>query len=361
MSNPASEKTEKATPRRRRKAREEGQVSRSNDLNSGILLSIAFALFALLGSGMVQGLKTIVESNLSTLDISEVNVAYFIPLLTHYIFVVVKLLAPLLVSLMLVGVMCNLGQVGPLFTTKPVKPDLKKINPITGFKNKFALRGLVELIKGILKVVIIGGMAFLTIYPRRPELMGLSNADIASSLHVIFDIIFSLSWKVCIILIILGIFDYVYQKYEFEKSIRMTKQEIKDEHKNTEGNPEIKRKFKTVQMQMAQRRMMTRVPEADVVVTNPTHFAVALKYDPEIAPAPIVVAKGVDLIAKKIKEKAREHRVPVVENKLLARSLYKLAEVNQIIPEELFIAVAEVLAYIYKKNKRKQKRKLKLK
>lgn len=361
MSNPAGEKTEKATPRRRRKAREEGQVSKSNDLNSGIILTIAFGVLLFLGQGMLGSLKEILEVNLTTLNVSEITMSTFVPFLIHYIFVVVKLLLPLLGTLVLFGVIGNIAQVGPLLTSQPLKPKPEKINPVNGFKRLFSLKSFVELVKGILKVVIIGGVGYFTIYPRRGDLMALSNADVLTSLSVIYDIIFSISWKVCIILIILGLLDYIYQKYEFEKSIKMTKQEVKDEFKNTEGNPQIKRKVKTIQMQMAQNRMMSKLPEADVVVTNPTHFAVALKYDPTKAPAPIVIAKGVDLVAKRIKEKAKEYNIPIVENKPLARSLYKNVKLDKMIPPDLFVAVAEVLAYIYKKNKGRKKRKLNLK
>ena len=358
---PAGEKTEKATPRRRKQAKEEGQVSKSADLNSGIILAVAFAVFMFIGQSMFNNLRVILRSNLSTLDISNINMTHFTSFLFHYTIEIVLLVAPLLSILVLVGIIANISQVGPLFTTKPLKPKPEKINPISGFKNKFSMKGLVELIKGILKVAIIGGVGYFTIYPRRDDLIAMSGTDLVTSLTVIYDIIFSLSWKVCIILIILGLLDYIYQKYEFEKSIKMTKQEIKDEFKNTEGNPEIKRKVKSIQIQMASKRMMTKIPEADVVVTNPTHFAIAIKYNPDEAPAPIVIAKGVDAVAMRIKEKAKEHGIPIVENKPLARSLYKLVDLGRMVPPDLFIAVAEVLAYIYKKNKGKKKRKFKIK
>ncbi|MGD9582032.1 MAG: flagellar biosynthesis protein FlhB [Vampirovibrionia bacterium] len=357
MSGSTSEKTEKATPRRRKQAREEGQVLKSTDLNSGIMLSVSFAVLFFLGQMMLDEIRSILETNLTTLDTTEIQMDTIIPLFNHYVFTVAKLLAPLLGILVVIGFSSNLAQVGPLFSTKAIKPKITKINPLNGFKKMFSLKSIVELIKGTTKMAIIGFVGYYTIYPRRDELMVLQSVDLMGSLSIIFDIIFQISWKVCIILIVLGIADYAYQKYEFEKSIKMTKQEIKDEHKNIEGNPEIKRKVKSIQFQMATNRMMSEVPKADVVVTNPTHFAVALKYDVKVAPAPMVVAKGVDLVAKRIKDRAKEHKVPIVENKPLARSLYKLVEINRMVPEELFVAVAEILAYIYKKNKkRKNKR-----
>lgn len=356
MSGSAGEKTEKATPKRRKQAREEGQVSKSTDLNSGIMLSVSFAVLIFLGQMMMGDIKTILEGNLSTLDTSELHMNTIVPLFNHYVFLVVKLLAPLLGILVVIGFASNLAQVGPLFSAKAIQPKINKINPLNGFKKMFSLKSIVELIKGSSKMAIIGFVGYYTIYPRRGELINLQSIDIIASLQIIFDIIFQISWKVCIILIILGVADYFYQKYEFEKSIKMTKQEIKDEHKNIEGNPEIKRKVKSIQFQMATNRMMGEVPNADVVVTNPTHYAVALKYDVKKAPAPYVVAKGVDLIAKKIKERAKDNKVPIVENKPLARSLYKLVEINNVVPEELFVAVAEILAYIYKKSKKRKKR-----
>lgn len=355
MSNPAGEKTEKATPRRKSEARKEGQIAKSQDLNSGIILTIAFAVLFVMGARMLQDLEMILRTNLGTLDISEITLDGIVPFLLHHITLVIFILLPLFCVLVLLGIFSNLSQVGPLFTTKVLKPDIKKVNPISGAKRIVSMKGIVELIKGILKIAIIGIVSFFTIYPARGQLMALSNADLNTSLNVIFGLIFSLCWKVCIILLILGIFDYIYQRYEHEKSLKMTKQEVKDEHKNMEGNPEIKRKLKSTQMQMSQNKMLRNIEDADVVVTNPTHFAVALKYDPKVAPAPIVVAKGVDFLAKRIKERAKSNNVPIVENKPLARSLYRLVEVDRVVPEELFIAVAEVLAYVFKKNKKKQK------
>lgn len=358
MANAGADKSEKATPKRRKQAREEGQVAKSVDLSSALILIVAFILLLFLGSAMLESIKEITVNNLSTLDISELTSDGVIAFITEHIVTVVKLLAPLLAALMLCGVVLNVAQVGPLFSVKAIKPSPSKVNPIQGFKRIFSLRGFVELFKGIFKVVIIGAIGFYSIYPHRAELMVLSSTDLVTAGHIIYNIIFSICWKVCILLLVLGIIDYIYQKYEFEKSIKMTKQEVKDEYKNIEGNPEIKRKIKSIQMHMAQNRMMKKIPEADVIVTNPTHYAVALKYDPSIAPAPIVLAKGVDLLAKRIKETAREHKIPIVENKPLARSLYKLVDLNKMVPEDLFIAVAEVLAYVYKKNKGKKRRKL---
>jgi flagellar biosynthesis protein FlhB len=351
----AGEKTEKATPRRRSKAREEGQVSKSVDLNSAIMLSISFALMFYMGNGIMDAVKTIAVQDLSNPNIDHISLDAFIPFLLTHITTVCNIFLPLLLSLMVVGVLANLFQIGPLFTMKPLMPEPNKINPLSGFKRMFSMKGFVELIKGILKIGVIGLVGFVTIYNDLGHLLILPGMDIFTCCKIIFDIIVSISWKVCMVLLVIGIFDYVYQRFEFEKSIKMSKDEVKDEYKNIEGSPEIKRKIKSIQMQMAQRRMMTKVKTADVVVTNPTHYAVALKYDPLRAPAPIVVAKGADLVAKRIKEIAKEHKIQIVENKPLARSLFKLVDLDRMVPEELFVAVAEVLAYVYKKSKGKKK------
>lgn len=351
----SDDRTESATPRKRSKARSEGQVAKSADLIAAVMLTTAFILLLTTGKHISSQLTDITVRILSNPDVSQITVDGIVPLLTSYFLKVTILLAPFISCLIIAGIAINYYQVGFQLSPKAITPNIVKLNPINGIKRIISIRGLVELVKGILKIAIIAYIGYSTIYPERGNLMALALSDIATSGHVIIGIIFSITWKVCLVLFILGIIDFVYQKYEFEKSIKMTKQEVKDEYKNVEGNPVIKQKIKSVQMQMAQSMMMKNLKTADVVVTNPTHFAVALKYDSKIAPAPIVVAKGADLLAKRLKMIAKEHNIAIIENKPLARSLYKLVKVNSMIPEELFVAVAEVLAYVYKKNKKKRK------
>ena len=211
---------------------------------------------------------------------------------------------------------------------------------------------MVEFVKSLLKLLIVGWCGFSVLNSRKDELYGLLGTEPDVAFLIIGSILSQMIINMCIALIVIGIIDKIYQNYEFEKSIKMTKQEIKDEHKETEGDPKIKSRIRSIQMNMAQQRMMSSIPTADVVVTNPTHYAVALKYDRNVAPAPIVVAKGVDFVAFKIREVAQNNGVPVVENRQVARALYNLVPIDGIIPSDMFVAVAEILAYVYNKNKK---------
>ena len=244
-------------------------------------------------------------------------------------------------------------QTGALFAKEALKPNFKKLSPATALKNLidkiniFKPKQMVELIKSLVKTSIVAVVGFNVIMKRKDDLFGLIGADPSTGFAVIGSVIFELLLSLCVLLIIIGIIDRYYQTWEYNKSIKMTKQEVKDEWKNIEGDPKIKGKIRSFQMKIMQQKMMSKVKEADVVVVNPTHFAVALMYNPEKVPAPVVVAKGVDFIAFKIREIAKNNGIPIVENKPLARSLYKLVEVDQIIPQELYTAVAEILHYVY--------------
>ena len=244
-------------------------------------------------------------------------------------------------------------QTGALFAKEALKPNFQKLSPASVLKNLidkiniFKPKQMVELVKSLLKTIIVAAVGFNIIMKRRDDLFGLIGADPSTGFVVIGSVIFELLTSLCILLIIIGILDRYYQTWEYNKSIKMTKQEVKDEWKNIEGDPKIKGKIRSFQMKIMQQKMMANVKEADVVVVNPTHFAVALMYNPEKVPAPVVVAKGVDFIAFKIREIAKNNGIPIVENKPLARSLYKLVEVNQVIPQELYTAVAEILHYVY--------------
>ncbi|MDD3013022.1 MAG: flagellar type III secretion system protein FlhB, partial [Candidatus Gastranaerophilales bacterium] len=243
-----------------------------------------------------------------------------------------------------------------LFTLQPLKPKFDKLNPANMIKNlkKFFLldiKTLVELLKSLLKMAVVAIVAYLVIIDRKDELLNLLGAEIPQSLAVISNIMFQMLSQICIILILIGIADKKYQSYEHNKSLKMTKNEVKDERKNSEGDPKIKAKIKSIQFQYAMQRMISTIPKADVIVTNPTHYAIAIRYDTKIAPAPQVIAKGVDYVAFKIKEIAQNNNIPIVENKPLARTLYKVVPLDGLIPAELYVVVAEVLAYVYKTRK----------
>lgn len=248
-------------------------------------------------------------------------------------------------------------QVGAMFSMEVLKPKFNKFSPasmlgaLKKVLNPFSAKNAVEVGKSLLKLLIIGGIGFNVVMSRKDELFGLVGADINTAFAVLGSILMQMIINMCLMMLLIGIIDKKFQDYQFEKSIKMTKQEIKDEYKNVEGNPQIKAKIRAMQMQMAQQRMMSEIKDANVVVVNPTHYAVALKYDRLVAPAPKVVAKGVDFLAFKIREIAKNNNVPIVENKPLAQSLYKLVPLGDIIPAELYTAVAEVLAYVYNKNR----------
>ncbi|MFO7154830.1 MAG: flagellar biosynthesis protein FlhB, partial [Caldicoprobacter oshimai] len=248
---------------------------------------------------------------------------------------------------MLAGLAINYWQVGFIFTTRPVMPNLSRINPLEGLKRIFSKRTLVELLKSLLKLALVIFISYKEFMADMEFLAQLAKWDIKNSFIVVGDMVFNIGIKMAVVFLVLAVFDYFYQWWEYEKSLRMTKQELKDEYKEVEGHPLIRSRIRERQRQIGLRRMMQEIPKADVVVTNPVHFAVALRYDPKEHDAPVVVAKGQDYLALKIKEIAKKHGVYIVENKPLAQMLYKSTEIGQAIPPELFRAVAEVLAFVY--------------
>ncbi len=347
----AGEKTEQPTPKKLLDARKKGQVAKSTEINSAMILLVTLIFLRFFMGDMVRNMETIFvtffqfESD-GTLNIDAIQNIYITVLMW-----LARIVLPIMVLSMLGGLLSNYLQVGFLFTTDPLKPKLEKINPIKGFKKIFSKKTLMELFKSIFK---ISGIIYISYYIIRdragffPEFM---DMDLRISLVFIGDLIFAIIWRVLIFLLILAVIDLVFQRYDFKENQKMSKQEIKDEYKNIEGDPLIKSKIKEKQKQMAMGRMMEDLPEADVVITNPTHFAVAIKYESGES-APKVIAKGQDLVAQRIKEKAKENEIILYEDKVLARALYYNVEIGHQIPEDMFQAVAEVLAYVYKlKNK----------
>lgn len=354
----ADERTERATPKRQQQVRSEGNIPKSQDLSQAVMLTIALYLIMIYAPSISTKLQTVTVYSLTHLNPESLNRGNFVGFFAPYIGILMDILLPIFFILMIAGLAVQYFQVGFLFTLKPITPTMEKISPkmmIQGFKRLLPnVKNLVELFKQFLKLLVVGGVCFSVINSRKQEILALLGADIALSLKVISDVIMQLFTQVCVVLIIIGIIDRIYQKYEFEKSIKMTKQEVKDEKKNVEGDPAIKAKIKGWQMKFAQQRMMGAVPTADVIVTNPTHYAIAIRYDTSKAPAPQVVAKGVDFLAFKIREIAESNGIPIVEDKPLARTLYKIVPLEGLIPAELYVAVAEVLAYVYKSGKGKK-------
>ncbi|MGY0691574.1 flagellar biosynthesis protein FlhB [Virgibacillus sp. FSP13] len=344
----AGEKTEKATPKKREDSRKKGQVAKSQDINTAFLLLFCFLILFVFGSFMKDSLVSLYQHAFTEYiqwDVTENTVHQ---VFTESTIEVAKMLAPIMLIAIIAGLAANFTQIGFLFTTEPLKFDLKKIDPIKGAKKVFSARALVELVKSLLKITFIGVITFSIIWIYKDEMMMLSFKNIDSALAFFGKVTIIMGIVAAIALLFLAVFDYTYQRYDFEKNIKMSKQDIKDEHKNMEGDPLIKSKIKEKQRQMATRRMMSEVPTADVVITNPTHFAIAIKYDEETASAPYVVAKGVDHTAFRIKEIAKANDVITVENRPLARALYDAIEIGDVIPEEFYQAVAEILAYVYR-------------
>ncbi|TMU87772.1 flagellar biosynthesis protein FlhB [Bacillus sp. BHET2] len=344
----SGEKTEKATPKKREDAKKKGQTAKSQDVNTAIILLAVF-LFLTFSASYIGNIvfdlfhQTFQEYMLMELTENTVQV-----ITMDIMKEVALLLGPIMLVALLAGLVSNYIQVGVMFTTEPLQPKLEKIDPIKGFKRIFSIRAIVELLKSILKISFVGAITFVILWMNIEQVLSLSFKSVGDSLATMASLTVQMGIAASLALLFLSLFDFLYQRYDFEKNIRMSKQDLKDEHKNIEGDPLIKSKIKQRQREMAMRRMMQEVPDADVVITNPTHFAIALKYDENKMDAPFVVAKGVDYLAQKIKYIANENEIVMVENRPLARSLYESAEIGDAVPEEFFKAVAEILAYVYR-------------
>ncbi|MFD1735831.1 flagellar biosynthesis protein FlhB [Bacillus salitolerans] len=344
----AGEKTERATPKKRQDTRKKGQVAKSQDINTAILLLFVFLFFWFSGQAMLGRLTNIFtqsfEHNMLVTVTEQTVFSIFVGMLPE----IGLMVLPLMLVAMTGGVVASYMQIGFLFSTEAIHFKLNKLNPMNGLKRMFGLKALVELLKSILKISLIGTVTVSVLWLEWEEVLLLSQKSVGASLAFLAMLVLKMGLAASVVLIFIGIFDYWYQKYDYEKSIKMSKQDIKDEHKNAEGDPQIKAKIKQKQREMAMQRMMQEVPKADVVITNPTHYAVALKYDETKMHAPYVVALGVDYVALKIRSIAQNHDIPTIENRPLARALYDQTEIGDVVPDEFFKAVAEILAYVYK-------------
>ncbi|WP_073088136.1 flagellar biosynthesis protein FlhB [Selenomonas ruminantium] len=346
------DKTEEPTAKKRADAKKKGQVGRSTDMSAAFVLLMGFLILKVLWESIYQRIATYTAYIFSHLN-QPVDTENIIRIFIGIIELLAQTALPIMIAIMFMGLAINLYQVGLNFNTEAIgfKPD--KLNPINGFGRIFSKRSLMELLKSLMKIAIIGFFLYDFLSDHLMEMPQFIYFDLPTSLAQISDIIFKMAFEVVGVIMIVGFIDYAYQKWQTTQDLKMSKQEVKDEAKQSEGDPQIKGKIKQKQRQMAMARMMQEVPKADVIVTNPTHFAVALKYDKTMV-APLVVAKGQDLVARRIKELARENDVPIVENKPLARALYAAVEVGGSVPAELYQAVAEVLAYVYRLKKRRR-------
>ena len=343
------QKTEEATAKRITDTEEKGNFIHSREVSSSFVLLAAILSFAVVGQratlNMMGTWKTIIN-DFTTINLDPSELYRILKwVIVDYIFI----LSPILVSIMVAGILANLIQTrGLKLSAHPLIPKFNKLNPLKGFGRIISKNTLVELFKSLFKISIVSIISYQTIKGRWDEIPTLVGFGVGQTISFMGEVALEIMIKVLLAMIFLALLDYAFQRFSYLENLRMTKQETKDERKETEGNPQTKQRIRTVQMEMVRRRMMEAVPEADVVVTNPTHISVAIKYDMETFSAPVVVAKGKGHIAMKIREVAKEHDVPMVEDKPLARVLYKTGDIGQLIPATLYKAVAEILAFVYK-------------
>jgi flagellar biosynthetic protein flhB len=350
---PGGEKTEEPTAKKLEDARKDGKVAKSRELNHAFDLIVLFLLLKIFTSyiygGFVNSFSFVYTRipdfvKLNAQDVSAYSIS---SLMTHIIVESLKMMLPFFIAGVVICVLVSILQIGFKVTKKPMEPKLDKFNPINGFKRIFSKDAVFELLKSLVKLFIIGYVAYTSIKKNADTLFVLYDIPLTQAIILCGQIIIDAGLKISLVYLVIGVADFAYQKHKFHEEMKMTKQEVKDEYKNTEGNPEIKGRQRQRMQEASRRRMMQDVPKADVIITNPTHLSVALKYDPNESKAPVVLAKGEDHLALKIREVAKENHIEIVENKPLARMLYANVDIGQEIPPELYQAVAEVLALVY--------------
>jgi flagellar biosynthetic protein FlhB len=342
------EKTEPATPRKREEARQEGNVSRSADLSSAVLLVAAVGFLMAFGPSFIAQFGKLMAHLLENLHGFDPAPDAMSGELRRLIAILGMLMAPFLLAMIAAALAVNLVQVGFLFTTRVFEPNPDKLNPITGLRRIFSLRGLIRSVFGILKLTVVLVVVGLSLWAERAALIGLGEAEFETVAATWGSTSLTIAMRAAVALLILALLDFAYQRWQYGRDLRMSKQEVKEEMKRYEGDPKIRERRRAIQRQAALQRMLGKVPTATVVITNPTHLAVALRYQQGETPAPLCVAKGAGPLAERIIDLAREHGVAIVRRPEVARPLYQAVEVGQYIPEELYKAVAEVLAYVYR-------------
>lgn len=343
----AGEKTEAPTPRRLQEAREKGQVAKSADLSAALGLLTGLVLLKLYGSAILGGVMDVMRKSFA-FDSMPTDATIIVDQTWRYVLrQCAVMVGPFFAVLVVLAVVVNLSQVGFLFTTQPLVPSFGKISPLAGLKRLFSTRTAVKMVLNLGKVAIITTVAYVTIKGFIPQIIGASQLTFTEVIGIGGHMMFILGLKMAAVLLILAIIDYVYQKFQMNKDLRMSREEVKEELKRMEGDPTMRQRRRSVARQLAAQRMSQAVPGADVVVTNPTELAIALKYDHGTMSAPKVVARGAGFIAQRIRAIALENGVPIVERKPLAQALYKACEVGDFVPAELYKAVAEVLAYVF--------------
>lgn len=356
MAGSAQERTEQATPRRLQESRRKGQVARSTDLTGALILLAMITLLYTIQDQFLLDLQRYFTSYFGS--VAQVGVAEsdLLPVLNNASLFLLKLVAPFFVVAVLVAMASNLAQVGFLFSTETLKPRVSVLNPMSGLQKMFSRRSLVELVKSILKFIIVGGITYYLIKANLGDLMLVFNLSPEGLYKTVIGFIITVAWWGALAYFALAILDYMYQRYDYKKNLMMSKQEVKEEYRQSEGDPMIKSKRREIRRSMSMNRIITEVPQATVVVTNPTHLAVALKYRQGEMSAPVVVAKGADWLAKRIREVAGENGVPLVEDKEVAQFLYQSVEIGQEIPIEIYQAVAQILAMVHRLKARENYR-----
>src|SRR5215475_10207375 len=348
-----AERTEAATPRRREKAREEGQTVKSREvvITAVFLSNVLFFSFA--GTGLYEHMLTLTREAFNTVGEVEFSLGGMQHLYLRYLTHLATMLFPLLLTTFALTLGCHLLQTGFLFSLNSLAPQWSHINPARGLQRLLSVQGLSELIKSLLKIGLIGYVTYRTIIAEVESFVMLSARDVGSIAQYVGQSTLRVGLRAAYVMLALAVVDYAWQRWQFEKRLRMSKQEIKEESKAQEGDPQIKARIRSIMREMARKRMMQDVPKATVVVTNPTHLAIAMVYRREDMVAPQVVAKGSGYVAERVKATAREYAIPLVENKPLAQQLFKTIDIGEIIPTDLYKAVAEILAYVYRFEKRR--------
>jgi len=352
---PVGEKVLPATPRKIEQARDKGNVPKSQDLNSAVMLLAAILSLSMMGPLAFNQLLGITQYYFRDAHILMRQTDNMQGVLVQGLYLVVPVILPTMLVLMVGGFAINVAQFGFLFSAQAIQPKLEKLDPIKGFQRYFSMRTLVELIKSLAKLTLVAWIVYLTLRSRVPELLTLTQSSPMGVGVSVWGMIFAVWWRISMAMLVVGIMDYGFQRWQHGQDLRMTNQEMKEEMKQLEGDPQIRQRVRQIQRQMAMQRMMKDVPDADVIITNPTTYAIALRYKADEMDAPMVIAKGARIQAERIRTIAVENDIPIVERPELARTMFRTVEVGQAVSEDIFRAVAEVLAYIYEIDRREEK------
>jgi flagellar biosynthetic protein FlhB len=347
-----SQRTEEPTPKKLEEARKKGQVAISREVNNWVMLLIGTILIAALATPVFRKLIVVMQTYLEQAHAMPGAPGGMSIVLGGTFKVVMGIVLLPFIVLMLAAFLSPFIQVGPLFAPEVIKPDISKISPVKGFARLFSMRSLMEFFKGILKITLIGFVGFVILYPYYGQVEHMIDLPLSLLMAELKILIVRLMIGVLVSLFVIAVIDLAYQRFEHYKKMRMTRQELKDEYKQTEGDPHVKARLRQLRNERARKRIMQAVPQADVVITNPTHFSVALKYDPDTMDAPVCIAKGVDELALRIREVARQHEIVIYENPPLARTLYDVVDIDEMIPTEHYKAVAEVISFVFKSKGR---------